>query len=233
MPHFEIECPRCKSHLLFNAAEGSTRSCGHCDLELEISDGEAVYDRAEARRKMVEFACASCDAHLHTWLPDGESVVCPDCNLSYELRRRKAYFDEAEVARRAIKKAHSIQKAMPPPRRAKKNAEAAAGDALALAASLADRAGLMPLIRQVRLSGGLVADGLDGTFTVSWQTIATLVAALAYFVLPADVIPDILPAVGFTDDAAVLAMAVAAVRSDLVRYARSRNLNLKKFGLDG
>jgi uncharacterized membrane protein YkvA (DUF1232 family) len=40
---------------------------------------------------------------------------------------------------------------------------------------------------------------------------ATLLGAVAYFVLPADAVPDILAAVGFTDDAAVLAAAVAAV----------------------
>jgi uncharacterized membrane protein YkvA (DUF1232 family) len=33
---------------------------------------------------------------------------------------------------------------------------------------------------------------------------AALMAAIAYFVLPADSIPDVLPALGFTDDAAVL-----------------------------
>ena len=42
---------------------------------------------------------------------------------------------------------------------------------------------------------------------------AVLVGALAYFVLPADVIPDILPVVGYTDDAAVLAAAIKLVAS--------------------
>ena len=40
-----------------------------------------------------------------------------------------------------------------------------------------------------------------------------LFAALAYFVLPTDAIPDILPAIGFTDDAAVIAMALTLARS--------------------
>src|SRR6185503_11305180 len=37
---------------------------------------------------------------------------------------------------------------------------------------------------------------------------AALIGALAYFVLPFDFIPDVMPALGFTDDAAVLATAV-------------------------
>ncbi len=38
-----------------------------------------------------------------------------------------------------------------------------------------------------------------------------LLAALAYFVLPIDLMPDLLPIVGFTDDAAVLAGAIRVV----------------------
>jgi len=44
---------------------------------------------------------------------------------------------------------------------------------------------------------------------------ATLVAAIAYFVLPADAIPDVLPVIGFTDDAAVLATAIKLVASHI------------------
>jgi uncharacterized membrane protein YkvA (DUF1232 family) len=44
---------------------------------------------------------------------------------------------------------------------------------------------------------------------------ATLVGALAYFVLPVDAIPDVLPVIGFTDDAAVLATAIKLVASHI------------------
>jgi uncharacterized membrane protein YkvA (DUF1232 family) len=40
---------------------------------------------------------------------------------------------------------------------------------------------------------------------------ATLLGALAYFILPIDAIPDFLLGVGFTDDAAVLAAAISMV----------------------
>ena len=40
---------------------------------------------------------------------------------------------------------------------------------------------------------------------------AILMGALAYFILPADTIPDFIGALGFTDDAAVLAVALRAV----------------------
>lgn len=40
---------------------------------------------------------------------------------------------------------------------------------------------------------------------------ATIFAALAYFVLPVDTIPDFLPVMGFSDDAGAIAAALAAV----------------------
>jgi len=43
------------------------------------------------------------------------------------------------------------------------------------------------------------------------QAKAALVGALAYFVLPVDAMPDVLPFVGFTDDAAVLLRALRMV----------------------
>ncbi len=42
-----------------------------------------------------------------------------------------------------------------------------------------------------------------------------LFAALAYFVLPLDTIPDFLMGFGFTDDIAVLGAAIAAIRGHL------------------
>jgi len=44
---------------------------------------------------------------------------------------------------------------------------------------------------------------------------AVLCGAIAYFILPADMIPDVLAPLGFTDDASVIAAAVAAVGSHL------------------
>lgn len=44
---------------------------------------------------------------------------------------------------------------------------------------------------------------------------AALIGALAYFILPADIIPDVLPVIGYTDDAAVLAAAIKLVASHI------------------
>ena len=51
-----------------------------------------------------------------------------------------------------------------------------------------------------------------------------LIGALAYFVIPFDAIPDFIAGFGFTDDAAVLAMAVRLVSKHLKdsHYVRAR-----------
>jgi uncharacterized membrane protein YkvA (DUF1232 family) len=50
----------------------------------------------------------------------------------------------------------------------------------------------------------------------------TLLAALGYFVLPVDALPDIMPIFGFTDDAAVIAAAIAAVAGSITPEHRER-----------
>lgn len=50
----------------------------------------------------------------------------------------------------------------------------------------------------------------------------TLLAALGYFVLPLDAIPDVMPLLGFTDDAAVIAAALAAVAGSITLQHREK-----------
>jgi uncharacterized membrane protein YkvA (DUF1232 family) len=52
------------------------------------------------------------------------------------------------------------------------------------------------------------------------QVKATLIGAIAYFVLPIDAIPDVMPVLGFTDDAAVLATALKLVASSITPVHR-------------
>ena len=57
---------------------------------------------------------------------------------------------------------------------------------------------------------------------------AVLFGALAYFVLPTDMVPDMLAGLGFTDDASVIAAAIAAVGRHLQpkhREAACQSLN--------
>ena len=49
---------------------------------------------------------------------------------------------------------------------------------------------------------------------------ATLAGAIAYFVLPVDVIPDVLAGIGYTDDMAVLTMAFKSAYSIFTQSAK-------------
>jgi uncharacterized membrane protein YkvA (DUF1232 family) len=56
-----------------------------------------------------------------------------------------------------------------------------------------------------------------------------LMGALAYFVIPADLIPDLLLSVGFTDDATVLATALGVVGAHIKeRHRKSARRRLGK-----
>jgi uncharacterized membrane protein YkvA (DUF1232 family) len=62
---------------------------------------------------------------------------------------------------------------------------------------------------------------------------AVLVGALAYFILPFDVMPDMLPILGFTDDAAVLAGAIKLVASHITPAHRDAAKRALARGLSG
>jgi uncharacterized membrane protein YkvA (DUF1232 family) len=62
---------------------------------------------------------------------------------------------------------------------------------------------------------------------------AALLGAIAYFILPFDFIPDMLPVLGFTDDAAVLATAIRLVANHITPEHRDAARAALKRGIDG
>ena len=61
---------------------------------------------------------------------------------------------------------------------------------------------------------------------------AALLGALAYFVLPFDFMPDMLPILGFTDDAAVLATAIRMVATHITPEHREAARAALKRGVE-
>ena len=49
-------------------------------------------------------------------------------------------------------------------------------------------------------------------------TVIAIVGALLYFLSPIDLVPDLLPAIGLVDDAAVIALALKLVHDDVKEY---------------
>jgi len=78
--------------------------------------------------------------------------------------------------------------------------------------------GFWPKVRALAGRLGFVEDAVAAYYCARdpqtpFRVKAILMGALAYFVLPTDVVPDILIAFGFVDDAAVLAYAYRQVAS--------------------
>jgi uncharacterized membrane protein YkvA (DUF1232 family) len=60
---------------------------------------------------------------------------------------------------------------------------------------------------------------------------AALLGAIAYFVLPFDFVPDMLPVLGFTDDAAILATAIRMVAGHITPEHREAARAVLKRGV--
>ena len=61
---------------------------------------------------------------------------------------------------------------------------------------------------------------------------AALLGAIAYFILPFDFVTDVLPVLGFTDDAAVLATALRLVATHIMPEHRDAARTALQRGLD-
>ncbi|HEY2247777.1 MAG TPA: YkvA family protein [Bradyrhizobium sp.] len=59
-----------------------------------------------------------------------------------------------------------------------------------------------------------------------------LLGAIAYFILPFDFIPDMMPALGFTDDAAVLATVIRLVAGNITEDHREAARTVLKRGCE-
>jgi uncharacterized membrane protein YkvA (DUF1232 family) len=101
------------------------------------------------------------------------------------------------------------------------------------------RADFWPKVRRVAGRLPFVEDLLAAYFcafdhATPLHVKAALVGALAYFVLPFDAVPDFLPLLGYTDDAAILATAIKLVTGhirsehrDAAREALARGLDAR------
>jgi len=74
-------------------------------------------------------------------------------------------------------------------------------------------------IGDFKLLIAVVKDYWKGRYRkIPFFSIAAIVAALLYVINPFDIIPDIIPVIGYLDDAAVIAACLAMVRQDLHNY---------------
>lgn len=69
----------------------------------------------------------------------------------------------------------------------------------------------------------------DGRYReVPWGTLAGVTAAVLYFVSPIDAIPDLLPIIGYIDDAAIIGMGMKLFEQDIRLFRQWRKENVEE-----
>ena len=89
----------------------------------------------------------------------------------------------------------------------------------------AARAGaLKQFLGDIKLFIELVRAYASGGYReIPWWAISAVVFALLYVLSPVDAIPDVIPVLGFVDDAAVVAACLTMVREELMRFEAWKN----------
>ncbi len=93
-----------------------------------------------------------------------------------------------------------------------------------LATAAADKAEarsgpLAAIIKPLKDALRLVRAYARGSYRdISWRSLLILVAAVVYFVMPVDLVPDFILGLGLLDDAAILAWTLRTLNQDLERF---------------
>ena len=78
---------------------------------------------------------------------------------------------------------------------------------------------LSDVVEPLRTSFRLIKAYASGNYRkVSLENLGLIVAAISYFVMPIDALPDFLMVLGLTDDAAILAWTFKVVGEELQRF---------------
>ena len=77
---------------------------------------------------------------------------------------------------------------------------------------------------QLQLLFSVAKDYSNGSYTaIPKASIIAITAGILYFISPLDFIPDLIPGLGFVDDAYILTLVFKQVSKDLERYKKWKN----------
>jgi uncharacterized membrane protein YkvA (DUF1232 family) len=76
------------------------------------------------------------------------------------------------------------------------------------------------LWQDIKLLYGMISDTVRGRYKLPYRTVAAVAFTLLYFVNPFDLIPDLIPVVGYIDDAFVVSLCIKFIGTDLEKYRK-------------
>ena len=77
---------------------------------------------------------------------------------------------------------------------------------------------LKSALRSVRVLYSLFKDAVNGKYKLPPASVAMIGGGLLYFILPADLIPDFIPVIGYLDDLAVLTTIMNTLNKEIGEY---------------
>jgi curved DNA-binding protein CbpA len=77
---------------------------------------------------------------------------------------------------------------------------------------------LKSALRSVRVLYSLFKDAVNGKYKLPPASVAMIGGGLLYFILPADLIPDFIPVIGYLDDLAVLTTIMNTLHKEIGEY---------------
>ena len=84
---------------------------------------------------------------------------------------------------------------------------------------------LSKYLQEIKLYFQMLHDIFKGNYKkVPVGTIAAIIGTLLYVICPVDLIPDLIPVVGYLDDAAVVSACISATYYDLKEYKKYRKM---------
>ncbi|MFN2341066.1 MAG: YkvA family protein [Halanaerobium sp.] len=90
----------------------------------------------------------------------------------------------------------------------------------------------LPFINKVTELLEMLSEYSKGNFKLNEAAVGWIVASLAYLILPTDLIPDFLPGIGFTDDAAVFILAFRQLSQELEHFRNWKELESKTIEIE-
>ena len=77
---------------------------------------------------------------------------------------------------------------------------------------------LKTALKSVRVLYALFKDAVKGNYKLHPSSVAMIGGGLLYFILPADLIPDFIPVIGYLDDLAVLTTIMNSLKKEINEY---------------